>query len=95
MGISESDNIKIFIKAISKKLAVIVHQKSTLSVSEIETLFHVNAALLNALPYALAFSLGLFASVRIPNLVPAPEASFGVFTAGPLRCNKNSQGMGL
>ena len=72
----ESDNIKAFIKAISKKSVGVVRQKSTLSASEIETLFQVNAGLPNHLPYALAFSLALFAFLRISNLVLGSEASF-------------------
>ena len=71
----KTDNIKVFIKAISKKPVGVVRQKSTLSVSEIETLFQVNAGLPNPLPYALAFSLALFAFLRI-KISPCVRSKF-------------------
>ena len=50
--------------------------KGVLSTPQIHTFFQINAALPHYSPYALAFSLGLFAYLCISNLVPPAERAF-------------------
>ena len=50
--------------------------KGVLSISQIHIFFQIDAALPHYYPYALAFSLGLFAYLHISNLVPPTESSF-------------------
>ena len=46
------------------------------TIEQIETLFRINKAMGDHYPYATAFVMGLFASLRISNLVPASAAAF-------------------
>ena len=65
-----------FRKALSKAPVTRILPKCTFTIAQIETLFKVNKALGDHYPYATAFAMGLFAFLRISNLVPPSVAAF-------------------
>ena len=67
---------KAFLKSLSHRKPTTIIPKGVLSVPQIHTFFQVNSTLPQSSPYALAFSLGLFAYIRISNLVPASDGTF-------------------
>ena len=68
--------IRKFRKALSKAPVTRVHPKGTFTTEQIGTLFRINKAMGDHYPYATAFAMGLFAFLRISNLVPASVAAF-------------------
>ena len=72
----DCENIKLMVKAVSKTPTSSVCSRAVLSVKEVDVLFRINARLPHPVPYAVAFSLGLFAFLRISNLVPSTASKF-------------------
>ena len=71
----EHEAMKRLLKAIAKIPTPII-PKGVLDVEQLDALFRINRSLDAHTPYAAAFTLGVFAFLRISNVVPANSQSF-------------------
>ena len=67
--------MKRLLRAISRTLISVI-PKGVFNVDQIDALFRVNQNITTTIPYAAAFALGLFAFLRISNLVPTSSKVF-------------------
>ena len=71
----DHETVRRLLRAISR-IPVTVIPKGVFNVEQIDALFKVNQNMNSPIPYAAAFALGLFAFLRISNLVPAASEAF-------------------
>ena len=72
----EAPLISSYLKAIAKIRPSVVVKKGVYTMDQLDQLFRVNSQLPSPLPFKLAFALGVFALLRISNLVPPSEKYF-------------------
>ena len=80
----EHSTFKAFMKSLIYRKPIRMIPKDILTIAQIHVFFKINASLPHYFPYALAFSLGLFAYLHISNLVPSSELTFDTNKQLPL-----------